>query len=1774
MLVRASRLKLILIFCLAIGSAVPGSGASLHHQASILAAMQMQSGLPCQSHTQLPDGSILLLGGVGDGGKPVATALLQDPISGYQAPLTHSMFYARACHTSTVLPNGDVLVLGGVGADGRVVRYAEVYHPENQSFTTLALAPSPRAYHTATLITDGRVVIAGGLSSSGNVLGTIELWDSRTGSSINATGHLRVAREKHAAALLADGRVLLAKGEDQKGNPLTGAEVFDPITQTVEPDDNVTLPTNYSGAEIAATSPEDNATNVAVDAWLSMRFSNPVHVESVNQSSITLTGPNGIVAAQVTGAEDGMLGFIIPGQSLLPGTVYSVKVAGVEAGNQSNVPSMQFSFTTGGTTPNGTGGDGSGSGSSGSTNKPPQLHPPLIAPEGVTAISGDVLTLNGDPLGNVTLSIGAIKTRTDGQGRFLLRDVPQGHQVLVIDATSANRPGTVYGLYEDGVDIVEKQTNILPYVIWMTALDTKHAVHIPSPTTSEMEISTPAFPGLELYLPKGTVILDRNGQPVREVSITPIPTARPPFPLPLFVDVPTYFTIQPGGATIHAPRGTWAQLYYPNPHHYMPKPSVPFDFWNYDASRRGWYVYGTGHVSDDASQIVPDPTTWLFKLSGAMLQNGPGGTTCGASGSTSAQGGRAKNPKALGTCRPKKMDPIDPSTGLFHYDKTDLYIPGLIPIDLTRSYRSGDANLREFGFGTTFTYGAFLTAQDNYFRANLITADGGNYQGDNVVGGGSYSNAQYQFTFAPTLMFGAAMQYNHVGRDGAGGWDLTFKDGTVYRYADNGPLQYIQDRHGRQLTIIRTSMPPGEVGGWYGQPTQIISPDGRWVQFTYNSSNCTTCISQATDNIGRTVQYQYDSNQNLVQVTDANGGVTKYTYDGNHQMLTIQDARGIVYLTNQYDGNGHVTLQTQADGSTFQAAYTLDPSTGAITQANITDQRGNVEQLTFNSKGYVVTDIRAQNVPAISETYSYTRNPVSNAVTQITDPLNRVTTIAYDGFLNTTSVTTMYGTSAAATTNLSYEPTYSQLTSVTDPLSHAWNFQYDSTGDLTSYYDSAHSLASPNATFNYNPDGTVQWAKDALGNQVNFTYQNGDLATASDAYGNQTVISRDGVGRALKVTNPLGQSSSYLYDALNEVTKITDPLGGITTFTYDPNGNLLSLKDPRQHANGTSTSYTYDNMDRVLSSLDPLGRQSNYQYDLAGNLTSFTDRRGKLSLFTYDALNRRQLAAYGAVASSGQTCGPTGNTISNYTCESYTGYTYDAGDRLLTAVDSAGTISESYNDNTRSYAETTPQGTVTYVYDAAGRRSSLTVTGQAAVNYTLDSSNRLTQIAQGSANTSFGYDTDNRRYTMTLPNNVATTYCYDNDSRLTGLFYSTGGTTTTCPNGTYNLGDLTYAYDATSRRTQVGGSFARTNLPQPVVTTAYDFGNQLTNWNGATPSYDLNGNMLSDGVNSISWNARNQVANLNSVSPQYDGYGRRTKNLGGTSFLYDGPNDIQELSGSTVTANNITGGTDEFFTRTDSASYYPLTDVLGSVVALTNSSGSVVTSYTYDAYGNTTISGTANSNVQEYTGRENEGNGLYYYRARYYNPNLGRFVSQDPAGFAGGINQYVYAGDNPANFIDPFGLDSWPTGGYGFPYAPVSRPQDTPPPTNQDYINSISNAMVTMAGRYCQCLHSFYSSTGGEVIGFFSLLQVIPGWGPDWKGSAVEDFGGTTAKLLIHGYLERGGQTMAGTPIGSMSGAVADTIVTVAKRIVFPAAAGATAVDVIAHEACVVYAIP
>jgi hypothetical protein len=241
---------------------------------------------------------------------------------------------------------------------------------------------------------------------------------------------------------------------------------------------------------------------------------------------------------------------------------------------------------------------------------------PLQAPTGVTALSGRVLRLDGRPLPEVTLEIGEHTTRTDRTGRFLLRldGLGSGLAKLEIDGATANRGNRTYGFYAARVAIQAGVTTVLPFTIWSPVLDTAHQVTIASPTTSETVVTSPSVPGLELHLPRGTVIRDEHGGVVRTISITPIPLDRTPFPRPSDATFGMYFTIQPGGASIHTygpSKGAW--LVYPNISTFPVGTRV--QFFNYDPDGRGWHPYGMGVVTP--THVVPEPKTRFYAFTGA-----------------------------------------------------------------------------------------------------------------------------------------------------------------------------------------------------------------------------------------------------------------------------------------------------------------------------------------------------------------------------------------------------------------------------------------------------------------------------------------------------------------------------------------------------------------------------------------------------------------------------------------------------------------------------------------------------------------------------------------------------------------------------------------------------------------------------------------------------------------------------------------------------------------------------------------------------------------------------------------------------------------------------------------------------------------------------------------------------------------------------------------------------------------------------------------------------
>ena len=483
-------------------------------------------------------------------------------------------------------------------------------------------------------------------------------------------------------------------------------------------------------------------------------------------------------------------------------------------------------------------------------------------------------------------------------------------------------------------------------------------------------------------------------------------------------------------------------------------------------------------------------------------------------------------------------------------------------------------------------------------------------------------------------------------------------------------------------------------------------------------------------------------------------------------------------------------------------------------------------------------------------------------------------------------------------------------------------------------------------------------------------------------------------------SDSLGRTTSFEYDDLDRLTRLTDPQGGTTRFSYDANGNPLSITDQ----NDNITTFEYDAGDRLISVTDPLLRERTLTYNSADRITQRVDRFGRETNFTYDAIGRVTQVSFADLTSIQ--------------------YTYDAVGNLLEAVDSVGgPVTFAYDDLNRVIRQTMPTGTVEYTYEAAGRRESATVSGRDPITYVYDALGRLTDLGRGPDSVEFGYDAIGRLIHMIRSNGVESDLGYNDAHQITSIEHLLGGTP-------FNA--MQYEYDSLGNRVR-----STTDNAQPLASQSLDqtFGaaNRLLTSGAATVEHDEEGNVIRitdpAGMTELTWDVRNRLTAV--VGPSmtaeftYGPFNRRlSKTIDGqqTQYLYDFGNVIQESRDGMVADYLPAEGLDAIFSRTDdSGTYFLLRDALGSVTALTDETGAIVNRYFYEPFGQTTVVGEA-ENPFQYTGRERDETGLYYYRTRYYDPELRRFLSKDPIGFAGSdINFYAYVLNNPTNLLDPEG---------------------------------------------------------------------------------------------------------------------------------------------------------
>jgi len=827
---------------------------------------------------------------------------------------------------------------------------------------------------------------------------------------------------------------------------------------------------------------------------------------------------------------------------------------------------------------------------------------------GPTSLTGQVLTVDGEPIPGVELYMGAGVVTTDAAGNFFFGNVPSGTQQMMIDANAA-RPG--FPIYAMDLVLVENQPNLLPPIRLTPPPPLERFKPINNAVASQV-ITDPRFPGVEITLPAGVTITGWDGLLKTKIAIERLSPDRLPVPPPPGPTRSLYqiFFGTPVGGVPSAP------LPVAGPNELDLEPGSKAELWYYNAfpmgGPAGWQKAGTGTVSADGSRIVSDPGVGIERFCGVC------GLWCWISGQNVQPN---LNPDA-----PQVADPVDFSLGQHIVEKTDFVLPGRYPIQISRKYSPFDPFGTTAGFQPSLGPGWYLSLDVFLLPVNadlwrLILP------GNTRIPLARQPDGTFANTGFPSFPFMRGASLSTLSN---GDHQLRFKDGTTWRFRSLflglSFLVEMADRNGNRVVIERGSA---------GKIIQIADDAGRAFHVTYAGSR----ISEINDPLGRTVQYGYDANGRLSTVTDPAGGITRYTYNSEGQILTIEDAKGIVFVRNEYGsagGKGPILRQILADGGEYRFYYkrasggiiglgcpgpdcpfpfweqvsfvapgTNTISIGFFVEATVFDPRGNRTAYRLGPWGYV-TELK----DALGQVTLFERETNTNLLLSTTDPLGRVVRYAYDQAGNTTSITDPDGN----LTRFEYEPSFSRLTRLTDPLGQNTMFEYDAKGNLVKTTDPLGNIA----TLANNPFGQPTSVVDPLGNATQFEYDDiGNLTATVDPLGNRTTRFYDTVSRLVSTTDPLGRSTRFTYDLLNRVTKVTDAAAGVTEFSYDPNGNLLSVTD----AKGQATTYTYDLMDRLASRSDPLIRAESYSYDLNGNLETFTDRKGV-------SLRRGQVSAW------------------------------------------------------------------------------------------------------------------------------------------------------------------------------------------------------------------------------------------------------------------------------------------------------------------------------------------------------------------------------------------------------------------------------------------------------------------------------------------------------------------------------------------------------------------
>lgn len=870
-------------------------------------------------------------------------------------------------------------------------------------------------------------------------------------------------------------------------------------------------------------------------------------------------------------------------------------------------------------------------------------------------------------------------------------------------------------------------------------------------------------------------------------------------------------------------------------------------------------------------------------------------------------------------------------------------------------------------------------------------------------------------------------------------------------------IQFIRDAQGRIEKVIDpagnpltyTYDPAGDLRSFANQVDNLT-------QYSYHPTH-PHYLGRIIDPLGReAVNLVYDTSGRVERVIDANGNALNQTFDSVERSGTYIDARGYVSQL-LYDERGNIVEYRNPEGGITRYEYSDPENPDSATK--ITNPIGQEQTLKYNSVGNLIE--RANALGAVTFEYNS-----AGSLLRVTDALGHSEYAEYDSRQNITAAIDRNGNRTTYAHNSS-----GVLTKITEP----------SGTETTLFYDAGCNCGNPSLVvygdgskrrFEYDQFGRMTLSVDETGAESRFAYDRvGRLLYEQDHAGNQ-VTYEYAAANVIKMTDRLGRVTRYEYDSGNQPISELRADGGVIRYTFDAVGNLTSVTD----GNGRLTRFEYDGNNRLRNRIDPAGKTTTVEYDLAGNRTALVDRLGRKRTFTYNedgrvtseiwlgqdgTALRSMIFNYDVAGRMLSATDPDSNLIfehdvadrltrveqypSGFGRSTTLNYSYGpAGERLQVRDDLGISVASHYDKRGRPLSHVwtgsdTDGLRVEYSWDERGQRTRIrrfsSALGASPASQTLvseiDPRGWIRKIEHLDSNesplpeTRLTYDYDDAgQVVFSAGLGDSATYSYDSVGQLSGVDHTL-------------FPDEKYSYDLSGNRllSSLNGAVSLDTSGRTILDAKHSY------------EYDAEGNLtkqttlLTGDFISLSWDYRNrltavqqfaagQVNPLMTINYAYDVFNRRVKrqeNNTATFTIFDGDNRWRETEeAGPATRHFFHGlGLDELLAVSTSGTVrWPATDRFGTVVAMMDRDGNLIRTYRYDSFGNSIggVSAGADELRAGFTGRELDGSSLYYFRSRYYDPQLGQFISEDPLGMRQGEwNLRAYARSNPLFYIDPTG---------------------------------------------------------------------------------------------------------------------------------------------------------